>query len=62
MKVIPKQWFSALQLFQEGTDGTSINTNHLAYTWRKKIKEEENIKEGGNEKEGSKSREKHYSN
>ena len=26
------------QRFQEGADGTSINTNHLAYTWRVKMK------------------------
>ena len=28
----------------EGADGTSINTNHLASTWRAKVKKKESIK------------------
>ena len=31
-------------------DGTNINTNHLACTWKVEMKKEDNIKgEGGNE-------------
>ena len=41
------------QIFQEGTDRTSISTNHLACTWREKMKGEESIKgEIGNERGG----------
>ena len=43
---------------QEGADGTSINTNHLAYTWRVKMKGEGSIKgEGGTERKGSRNQE-----
>ena len=49
--------------FQEGADETSINTNHLACTWRVKMKGERSIKgERGTERKRSKSREKHCSN
>ena len=42
---------STTQRFDEGANGTSINTNHLACTWRVKMKGEESIKgEGGNER------------
>ena len=42
----------------EGADGISIKTNHQAYTWRVKMKGEENIKgEGGSKKGGSKNQE-----
>ena len=42
----------------EGTDGTSIKTNHQACTWRVKMKGEENIKgEGGSKKGGSENQE-----
>ena len=42
----------------EGVDGTSININHLACTWRIEMKEEESIKEGrGNGRKGSKKKE-----
>ena len=38
----------------EDTDGTNINTNDLACTWRVKMKGEESIKElGSNGREGS---------
>ena len=46
------------QRLQEGADGTSINTNHLACTWKVEMKREDSIKkEGGNERGGSKLRE-----
>ena len=42
----------------EGADGTSINTSHLACTWRAKMKGKESIKErGGKERRGSKNQE-----
>ena len=42
----------------EGADGTSINTSHLAYTWKTKMKGEESIKErGGHGKKGSENQE-----
>ena len=46
-----------------GADGTSINTNHLAYRWKVEMKSEESIKEeGGNEIKGwRKRRKKKYS-
>ena len=45
---------ATIQKLQEGTDGTSINTNHLAYTWRIEMKREDSIKEeGSNERGGS---------
>ena len=61
MEVIPEQWFSVLQLlpkdFRKVLIGQGSSTNHLAYTWRVRMKEGENIKrEGGNERGGSKSR------
>ena len=35
----------------EGADGTSINTNHLACTWRTRMKGEGSVKgRGGNRK------------
>ena len=40
------------QRLQEGADRTSINTNHLAYTWRAEMKGEEGIKEEGGNKRG----------
>ena len=47
---------STTQRLQEGANGTSINTNHLAYTWRVEMKWEDNIKEeGDNERKGSRS-------
>ena len=46
------------QRLQEGADGTSINTNHLACTWKVEMKREDSInKEEGNEKGGLKLRE-----
>ena len=45
------------QRLQEGADGTSINTNHLACTWKVEMKREDSIKKGGNERGGSKLRE-----
>ena len=48
---------------QEGADGTGINTNHLACTWRVKMKGEGSIKgEKGTERKGLRKREKHRSN
>jgi len=48
---------------KEGANGTSIKTNHLACTWRVKMKGERSIKgERGTERKGSKSREKYCSN
>ena len=50
---------ATIQKLQEGTDGTSINTNHLAYTWRIEMKREDSIKEeGSNERGGSRNQEK----
>ena len=54
----------------EGVDGTSINTSHLACTWRAKVKGKESIKEKGEykrermkgEKEIKKSRGKYFNN
>ena len=44
--------------FQEGADETSINTNHLACTWRVKMKGERSIKgKGGTERKGSRNQE-----
>ena len=46
------------QKFQEGVDGTNINTNHLVSTWRVEMKEEGSIKEEeGNKRGGSKNQE-----
>ena len=46
------------QKFQEGVDGTSINTNHLVNTWRVEMKGEGSIKEEeGNKRVGSKNQE-----
>ena len=43
---------------QDGADGTSINTNHLACMWRVKMKGEGSIKEeGGTERKGSRNQE-----
>ena len=42
-----------------GADGTSINTNHLAYRWKVEMKRNESIKEeGGNEIRGLRKKEK----
>ena len=45
-------------------DGTSIHTDHLAYTWKVEMKMKDSIKEEGvSEKRGpEKSRKKHCSN
>ena len=41
------------QRLQEWADGTSINTNHLACTWKVETKGEDSIIEGrGNVREG----------
>ena len=46
------------QKFQEGVDGTSINTNHLVNTWRVEMKGEGSIKEEeGNKRVGLKNQE-----
>ena len=49
MEVIPKQWFSTLQLlpkdFKKVLMGQISSTNHLACKWGVKMKEEESIKE-----------------
>ena len=37
------QPYSYPQRLQEGTDGTSINVNHSAYTWRVEMKGEDSI-------------------
>ena len=43
------------QKFQEGVDGTSINTNHLVCMWRVEMKGEGSLKEEeGNERDKSK--------
>ena len=42
---------------QEGADGTSINTNHLACTWRVKMKGEKSIKEREALREGNQNQE-----
>ena len=50
---------AATKRLQEGADGTSINTNHLAYTWKVDMKGEVSIKEeGSNERGGSRNQEK----
>ena len=41
------QPYSYLQRLQKGVDGTGINTNHLACTWRVEMKGEDSIKEEG---------------
>ena len=42
------------QKFQEGVDGTSINTNHLVFVWRVEMKGEGSLKEEeGNERDKS---------
>ena len=57
------QPYSYPQRFQESVNGTSINTNHLACTWRVEMKGEDSIREeGGNERKWLKSGEKHCSN
>ena len=46
------------QKFQEGVDGTNINTNYLVSTWRVEMKGEGSIKEEeGNKRGGSKNQE-----
>ena len=62
MEVIPKQWFSTLQLlpkdFRKVLMGQISSTNHLACKWGVKMKEEESIKgEGGSERKGSRNQE-----
>ena len=56
MEVIPEQWFSALQLlpkdFRKVLMGQVSSTNHLASTWRVRMKEEQSIKEEGGNGEG----------
>jgi len=43
----------------KGADGTSINTGHLARTWRTRMRGEGSIKEGrGNRRKGSENKEK----
>ena len=39
-------------------DGTNINTNRLACTWKVEMKRRDNIKEGDNKTKGSRKREK----
>ena len=49
------------QRLQEWADGTSINTNHLAYTWKVEMKGEDSIIEGGgNVREGLRNKEKKH--
>ena len=38
------QPYSYSQRIQEGADGTSIDTNHLAYTWGVEMKGEDSIR------------------
>ena len=46
------------QRLQEYANRTSINTNHLACTWRVEMKKEDSIKEeGGNERKRSRNQE-----
>ena len=49
-------FIATTQRLQEGANGTSISTNHLACTWRVEMKWEDSIKEeGDNERKGSRS-------
>ena len=56
MEVILEQWFSVLQLlpkdFRKVLMGQVSSTNHLACTWRVRMKEEESIKEEGSNGKG----------
>ena len=49
----------ATQRLQEGADRTSINTYHLACTWKVEMKGEDSIREeGDNERRGRKTKRK----
>ena len=52
------QPFSYYTGIMEGDDGTSINTNHLACTWRTRMRGEGSVKgRGGNRKGRSENQE-----
>ena len=53
------QPYSYYTRLMEGTNGTSINTSHLACMWRTKMRGEGSIKGGrGNRRKGSRNKEK----